>query len=103
MGYNNYVYTVIKAGATSEAFKTDNGYPPSRKSTDETIEIVDKQDQVKLTLTKELTPEKPLYVLEDFPEWPYLSHQEALTLVSYQASAKGESDGFREVKVALIS
>ena len=94
MGFNNYTYTVIKYVTGTDTFVDEKKYPKPAKNNNSTLIIVDKKDQSKETMEAKFIPVKPSFVTEAFPDWPYLSHEEARKLIKYQASSATATDGW---------
>jgi hypothetical protein len=89
---NDYVYLVCGTDTHCIEDLEANGYKLTNCSTDGTLTVVDKKDHEECQMTHTVT--KPSYVVEEFPNFPYLTQAEAKQLISYQASAEGASDGW---------
>jgi len=89
---NDYTYTVWCTDATSNAEAVAAGYSETNFSTDGLLCIADKCDNSEPTQTT--VPTKPTYVVEEMPNFPYLSYTEARQLIAYEATSDGASDGW---------
>jgi|TARA_Y100000310_G_scaffold311768_2_gene358364 hypothetical protein len=89
---NSYTYTVYAMDATSVSECASAGFPSGHKATNTNLVIVDRKDNAIPVQTT--VPTKPSYVVESMSNWPYLTHTEALQLISYEATTSGGSDGW---------
>lgn len=92
MAFNNYLYHVFIHDASGITELESYGFTMGKVSTDGNLVVCDKQDDVEETITDE--PSKPAYVVEDMTNWPHLSNEEAIQLVTYEATEQGGSDGY---------
>lgn len=91
MIFNNFFYYVVESAQFVE--RLTKGYAGGNKSTDNSLIIGDKKDQILNNWIN--TPTLPSYILpSEVPNWPRLSHEEAHNVVNKQASAKFANDGW---------
>ena len=89
------IYTVLTGSAEASSFAQRNGYPPSfNRNNAGGLIIIDKNDDTKPEIPRNLIPLKPDYVEEEFPNWPYLTKEEVKQLTSYQCTSPTNNDGW---------
>jgi len=72
--------------------RASEGFSGGNFSTDGSLVVGDKGDSLDCECIDH--PVKPSYVTESMPNFPHLTHEEALQLVGYQAGSQGASDGW---------
>lgn len=97
--FNDYPYAVAKVNPNGKALFAGIGMPEGAVSEDGNLMIMDDRDNYTPASMREiippgLVPNKPSYVTQEMPNWPVLTHEEALQLVSYVAPGESSSEGW---------
>jgi len=90
MSHNNFKYRFCLA--SEQSIREALGYSGGNVSTDSLLVVGDKQDS-DMTLGGLTIPTKPSY-MGALPDWPFVSHEEALTEIHKQATTENGSDGW---------
>ena len=92
--YEAFIYTVFSDSEMCKNEMESQGLsaPYGNWSADGKLCVVDLADSNGAVCT--MSPSKPSYATETFPNWPKLSWEEARQLISHEASSEGGSDGW---------
>ena len=86
--YEEYRYAAFKTTMGSLTSRAAQGFTGGNFSADGTMVVGDLGSKTNAVVSVAHTPDKPAYVVEEMPDWPYLSWLEANTLVHYSEYAE---------------
>jgi len=93
MAHNEYTYSVWEWNFDQFSIRATLGFRGGNRSTDGKLVCGDHGDTLEPVGCAD-TP-RPSYLTEgQFPNWPYLTNQEAGELTEIEASEQGASDGW---------